>query len=761
MTEFRLHLDDVVAVGGDVLRFIGRTKDHLRIPQWQDMRTEKVRQIRDDELAKLLEADDGARMLSPEDAKVALETGAPPVGIGIIHLEDIASPWERRRVERLARYCEAWREAGRPPLSDTNLLPIIDAVGGELGELVKLSPRSIRRFARAWDKGGLAALVSEAKNRGRKTTLSAEALGVVEDRIWDTYLTQRAPSVKMTLEAVHRIINDKNERRVNGDPQIPLPSKKQLQARIDKIDAFTKLCLREGEAAALKKYGPRYAGVVTARPNQRWELDATVLDVFAVHPQTGEVIGRPTLVVAIDCHTRMIMGWYIGFAYESFVTAMVALRAGILSNGALKQRFPGLVHEHPAFGMPEAVAVDNHLAYSGEGFKRACTAAGIKVLYTPVLKAWWRPIVERFFGTATRRVFQRMPGSVASNVLKRNKETPPETVAVATLAQIEEAFARFAVDEYAYEVHRGLKTAPAHAWKREVGIHGVIPPKDKQTLDAALAIIEERTLQHYGIEWETMVFNSPAVAAARIAPGAPAKHRISVNPRDLSSVMLFVPSEGRWVRVPLVKPVPAEGTILTFDAWCLSRELLKDDAQRFLDENDKDGAFRRVHAHVLQMFAEPPSGASIKARRRGARWAAWDKRPRAADPDTYDEAASAAPPSDDLFAGMGAAAPGAGSPGSGGDADDGASPAEGGGAYPDGDVPPPPGPDPAPRRGRSGGSRGRKRPATPAEQEADRAEPVTNGPLAPEAPAAVFFREDGSFDLDEAAKALGMDSEDY
>ncbi|MBY0332897.1 MAG: hypothetical protein K2X49_19740 [Acetobacteraceae bacterium] len=738
MTTFRLTQTDVVAIGPDIFRFAGRTRDERRLIRWQNMKTDAERHLRDDEFGLLLESPNGARFLGPTEVDAFLK-GEPAVpGAPIMHIEDIRSDWERERVTRLIRYCEGWKARGSPSLSDEPLQAIIDEVANNEGYAEKPSPRTLRKFIPLWRAHGLAALISGASRRGRRTELSPELLEIVEDAIWNHYLTPRKPTVAMTLEVIKGEISKQEEKQAPGTPKLGEVSKRQLEARINRIDSFTKMALREGQRAALLKFGPRYAGVVTSRPNQRWELDGSQADVFAICPETGEVIGRPTIVVAIDCHTRMIVGWYIGFADESLITALIAVRMGIESKASLKERFPELVHALEAQGMPEEIAVDNHLAYGGDGFKRACTAARIELRYTPVLKPWFRPIIERFFRTAKERTFQRMPGGVPSNLLRRDKENPPEDAAVATLEQIESAFAKWVVDDYAYEIHRGLNTCPAHAWRRDVAIHGVVPPLGKEALDTALAVIDERTLWHYGIEWEGLIFNSPVVAAAAIAPGAPKRHRIAVNPLDLTGIMLFVPSAGRWLRVDLIKPVLAAGTALTYDAYCLTKRLLKEQAERFLLENDTSKGFRRAHDHVLRWFAAPPKGKTVRERKEKARWLVTDVRKPRAAADLEDKEISAMMPSDELFSGDAAQLPEVGMP-----------------TWVEASPSPPPPPFPTTQTAEASAETIPTPDPDPAQPEGQ----TQSAPKDTQLPGAVFISGDGKVDLDAAAKALGMDED--
>ncbi len=49
-----------------------------------------------------------------------------------------------------------------------------------------------------------------------------------------------------------------------------------------------------------------------AGPGSRYEIDATIADVYLLSADRQRVIGRPTLYVVVDVFSRMVAGFYIG-----------------------------------------------------------------------------------------------------------------------------------------------------------------------------------------------------------------------------------------------------------------------------------------------------------------------------------------------------------------------------------------------------------------------------------------------------------------
>lgn len=60
-------------------------------------------------------------------------------------------------------------------------------------------------------------------------------------------------------------------------------------------------------------------------PGARYQIDATLADVYLVSRLKRDRIGRPVLYIVIDVFSRMIVGIYVGLEGPSWVGAMMAL----------------------------------------------------------------------------------------------------------------------------------------------------------------------------------------------------------------------------------------------------------------------------------------------------------------------------------------------------------------------------------------------------------------------------------------------------
>lgn len=88
------------------------------------------------------------------------------------------------------------------------------------------------------------------------------------------------------------------------------------------------------------KQGKSFDGVICA--NQRFEVDATVLDIYVRYPfdNSGRFsMGRPVLYLVIDVYSTMIVGMYIGFDGPNWQGASMALANACLNKKDFAEKY--------------------------------------------------------------------------------------------------------------------------------------------------------------------------------------------------------------------------------------------------------------------------------------------------------------------------------------------------------------------------------------------------------------------------------------
>jgi putative transposase len=71
-------------------------------------------------------------------------------------------------------------------------------------------------------------------------------------------------------------------------------------------------------------------------------MDHTPLDLFLIDDRTWLPLGRPTLTVALDCYSRMILGYYLSYGGTSAAAVLATLRHAILPKESAAPAIPSL-----------------------------------------------------------------------------------------------------------------------------------------------------------------------------------------------------------------------------------------------------------------------------------------------------------------------------------------------------------------------------------------------------------------------------------
>jgi len=164
--------------------------------------------------------------------------------------------------------------------------------------------------------------------------------------------------------------------------------------------------------------GTATAGVVG--PGSRYEVDATIADVYLLSADRQRVIGRPTLYVVVDVFSRMVTGFYIGLENPSYVTAMNALSTSMLDKSELCARYGAEItsEQWPTVGVPDAILADRGelLGHQIESLEKAF---GVRIETTPPYRGDAKGIVERYFRTLQAEFKPFTPGVVTGTKVRK------------------------------------------------------------------------------------------------------------------------------------------------------------------------------------------------------------------------------------------------------------------------------------------------------------------------------------------------------
>lgn len=157
-------------------------------------------------------------------------------------------------------------------------------------------------------------------------------------------------------------------------------------------------------------------------PGHRYEIDATIADVYLVHRVNRNwLIGRPVLYFVVDSYSRMITGVHVSLEGPSWDAARHALYNAFTSKVEYCKRYDIEITDEdwPCFHIPLEVAADRGelLSNAGEIMTRTL---GPTLQIAPPFRGDWKPIVESRFRLINEGLnLKFIPGGIDQRRLER------------------------------------------------------------------------------------------------------------------------------------------------------------------------------------------------------------------------------------------------------------------------------------------------------------------------------------------------------
>jgi putative transposase len=428
---------------------------------------------------------------------------------------------------------------------------------------------TLYRWLKYYEQSGrdLRSLIPDMDSRGgRGDTRTDESVEKIISDVINEYFgsTTSGPGVKKTISDLHleicRRIDDENKHRFANE-KLTFPCFMTIQRRIDALDIRDRLAVRLGSRAAKKQLEQYGKGPEAERPGERMEIDHTKLDLIVIDESDNLPLGRLTVTDCLDVCTRYVMGFYIGFEPPSYYTVMECLYNAILPKIGLREKY-NLEHDWIACGIPAALATDNGKEFIGNSLGDACLDLDILLDQMPIKKPHFKGKIERLFRSVTFLV-HGLPGTTFSNVRERG-EYDSEGQACLYLSDAKEILTKYFVDYYGERLHKGIRAIPARRWEAHFQ-QGFTPrvPASAEKLRILLGRSFSRTIQHYGISFENILYNSPDLGDLRHRlEGKDVK--IKIHPGDISRIYIYNPFEKSYFEIPAVDPT---GYTLNLSLW--------------------------------------------------------------------------------------------------------------------------------------------------------------------------------------------------
>jgi len=234
----------------------------------------------------------------------------------------------------------------------------------EAAKQAQSSIKTLRRWVRTFQEKGVIGLARQRrKDAGERRSVSAD----LKCRIEAYYLENSARSMATVCRMAGEYALTHGEQ----------PPSATVVREICRALPRGVVCMaREGEKAWRNKFEPinRHE---SHEPNERWQMDHCKLDILVIDIQSGDVLGRPWLTVALDTYSRAVMGYHLSLYEPSSMSICLALRQAIWKKP---------IAEWPMCGIPKQLHLDRGSDFTSRHLEQVAADLGITLIFaTPYL----------------------------------------------------------------------------------------------------------------------------------------------------------------------------------------------------------------------------------------------------------------------------------------------------------------------------------------------------------------------------------------
>ena len=410
-----------------------------------------------------------------------------------------------------------------------------------LPEEYSVSRSSLRRWLKQFNDSGWNArsLVRQTEDRGGGGGCRLKD-GWLEEIITKTINEEYLTLQRKTVSETHNTLKD-NIAKFNGSqremPQphfiIRVPNIVTIYRRIDRLDPYEVMVARLGKEEAEKHFRVNGPGINGLWAMERLEIDHSTLNIILVDDKDRLPIDHPVLTNGICKRTKNIPGSYIGFEPAGYASVCDFLYNAIPPKFNTRELY-GTQHEILAYGLPGTLVPDNAPEFVGESLSDASKQLGFAIDPTDKSEPNQKPSIERFYESEYQESTRNIPGTTFMNIFDR-KGYDSKFYSIMSLSTFRKAYHIYIADKRQYSPHRGLHgRTPADAWEEEMSLgHWPALPPNLDELRVLLGRKFIRTLEHYGIDFETLRYQNTE----------------SPELRELRKTLLTLPVGERYVTI--------------------------------------------------------------------------------------------------------------------------------------------------------------------------------------------------------------------
>lgn len=451
------------------------------------------------------------------------------------------------------------------------LQSIWEAKPRQFGDFAMPAPSTVRLWLKSRGSTGSRPLGEMAGRQGRTTRRPRLPRSILRrlDKAARKFWSCRPTSMSEAYDDMCSDLNKLNRRLITSRFRpVSTPAFETFRRRVRKLESYATVAAKYGVREADTRYKAIGRGLEAERPLLLGAMDHTQVDChIVVHVDQWRHLGRPWLTVAIDVHSRCIVGWVLSFEPPSIYSVTECLKRA----NRPKSKSGGAFASEPSladiFGKFDELVVDNGLELAGVSFESALTDVGTSIRWAPIAEPTFKAIVERFFRTLNDLLFKKLPGGSVPIKDLRLWGINPQKDAVLTLEQLED-FLTKAIATYHLTIHRTLKEQPLKVWNRGIATIGGVPViGDDEQLDRMMGAEARRTLTRSGIRLFDLSYHDQAITGPlledlaasepirrRTIGSATAKVKVKYNPANIGCIHVWNPKRRRFETLPCTNP---------------------------------------------------------------------------------------------------------------------------------------------------------------------------------------------------------------
>lgn len=410
--------------------------------------------------------------------------------------------------------------------------PVAEAVAQDLACSSSYAYTLIRRYAR----GSFSSLIKE--KRGRKVgtrRLASEVESIIDSVI--TASEGPGSSINAISEAVKTLCENAG---------YAAPSTKTIALRVSQRSPKDNTKRVHGGKKSRQDHLVRGGKHLTKHALELVQIDHCIIDAIVVDSTSRKPIGRPWLTIAIDVHTRSVIGFYLSLHHPSAVSNAACLVHSVTPKHGWLSELKLNEVQYPMYGLPQHIHVDNGKDFRSAAFILGCKEYGIKLTWRPPGSPHYGGHIERYIGTLMKSM-RGLPGAILSSVADKarysNLKEPGMTLNEMRDWIIEQ------VGIYHMKEHSELRCSPLLKWeKSHKNKDGkIIPPAivgDFRKFAIDFLPFKRGSIQRSGVTIHGVQYYAPALKRFSIKTSC----IIKFNPQSISKIWVKPVGEGSYIQ---------------------------------------------------------------------------------------------------------------------------------------------------------------------------------------------------------------------